>query len=52
VNKAGAGLVISSREGIVRPHTSKRDRAAFKAAADLKWGDAVEREITGGSRLE
>ena len=48
VSKAGAELVISSREGIVRPRIPKRDRPAFKAAADLKWGEAVEAEVTGG----
>ena len=46
VNKAGAVLVVSSRDGIVRPRIPKRDRAAYKAAADLKWGDAIEGEIT------
>ena len=48
VNKVGAGLVISSREGIVRPRIPRRDRPAFKAAADLKWGDAVAERPGGG----
>ena len=46
VSKAGAELVISSRDGIVRPRIPKRDRPAFKATAGLKWGGAVESEIT------
>jgi ribosomal protein RSM22 (predicted rRNA methylase) len=48
VNKAGAELVVSSREGIVRPRIPRRDRPAFKSASDLKWGDVLEEPVPGG----
>jgi ribosomal protein RSM22 (predicted rRNA methylase) len=41
VNKVGATLIVSSTEGIVRPRIPKRDRPAYRAASDLKWGDAL-----------
>jgi ribosomal protein RSM22 (predicted rRNA methylase) len=42
VNKAGVELIVSSREGIVRPRIQKRDRERFRQARDLHWGDALD----------
>jgi ribosomal protein RSM22 (predicted rRNA methylase) len=46
--KAGVDLTVSSREGIVRPHISKRDRAAFRLASSLAWGEALEETMDDG----
>jgi ribosomal protein RSM22 (predicted rRNA methylase) len=47
VNKAGVELIVSSREGIVRPRILKRNRPLYRHATDLKWGqvlpDPIER---------
>ena len=45
VNKVGATLTVSSTEGIVRPRVPKRDRPAYRAASDLKWGDALLKPV-------
>ena len=39
--KAGVELIVSSREGIVRPRIPKRNRPLYRWAADLKWGEAL-----------
>ena len=48
VGKAGVDLTVSSREGIVRPHIPKRDRAAFRRASSLAWGEALEKAMEDG----
>jgi ribosomal protein RSM22 (predicted rRNA methylase) len=40
-DKGGVTLIISSREGIVQPRIPKRDRARYRAADALHWGDAL-----------
>ena len=42
VGKAGVGLIVSSREGIVRPRIPKREREEFRRARELRWGDVLE----------
>ena len=39
--KAGVEVTVSSRDGIVRPYVSRRNRPLFKALSDLVWGDAL-----------
>jgi ribosomal protein RSM22 (predicted rRNA methylase) len=39
--KTGVELTVSSREGIVKLHTPKRDRLRFREWSDLRWGDAL-----------
>jgi len=34
-------LIVSSREGIVRPRAPKRDRALYRQLVDYHWGDAL-----------
>jgi ribosomal protein RSM22 (predicted rRNA methylase) len=45
LTKVYAQLTVSSTEGIVRPRIPKRDRPAYRAASDLKWGDALPNPI-------
>jgi ribosomal protein RSM22 (predicted rRNA methylase) len=40
-DKGGVTLIVSSREGIVQPRIPKRDRARYRAADALRWGDAL-----------
>jgi ribosomal protein RSM22 (predicted rRNA methylase) len=47
VSKAGAELIVSSREGIVRPRIPRRNRPLYRQAGDLKWGDALESPLDG-----
>lgn len=42
VGKAGVELIVSSREGIVRPRIAKRDKARFREAKEYKWGEALK----------
>ena len=41
VQKGGVELIVSSREGIVRPRFAKRDRAAYRQAGDYRWGQVL-----------
>ena len=41
VHKGTVELIVSSVAGIVRPEVPKRDRPAYRAAADHRWGDAL-----------
>ncbi len=40
-SKIGVQLTVSSREGIVKPRVSKRNRELYKRLGDLRWGDAL-----------
>ncbi len=40
-SKIGVELTVSSREGIVKPRVSKRNRELYKQLSDLRWGDAL-----------
>jgi ribosomal protein RSM22 (predicted rRNA methylase) len=40
-DKGGVTLIISGREGIVQPRIPKRDRARYRDADALHWGDAL-----------
>jgi ribosomal protein RSM22 (predicted rRNA methylase) len=42
VSKAGTVLTLCTPAGVERRTVPKRDKAAFRAAARLDWGDAVE----------
>jgi ribosomal protein RSM22 (predicted rRNA methylase) len=42
VDKGGVELIVSSRDGIVRPRIAKRDRQPFREARDLRWGVALD----------
>jgi ribosomal protein RSM22 (predicted rRNA methylase) len=39
--KAGVDLKLCTAEGIVPRKVMKRDKAAFRAVARAKWGDAL-----------
>jgi len=41
-NKAYAGVLISSRDGVVRHRALKRDRDAFRWVKHLEWGQILE----------
>jgi hypothetical protein len=45
VSKRGVELIVSSREGIVRPRIPKRDHARYRPAVDLHWGDSIKDRI-------
>jgi ribosomal protein RSM22 (predicted rRNA methylase) len=45
VSKGGVELIVSSREGIVRPRIPKRDHARYRPAVDLHWGDSIKDRI-------
>ncbi|HMA35856.1 MAG TPA: small ribosomal subunit Rsm22 family protein [Chloroflexia bacterium] len=40
-HKGGVELIVSSREGLVRPFIPHRDRARYRAASALRWGSAL-----------
>ena len=42
VGKGSVELIVSSREGIVRPRILKRHRGPFRDARDLRWGDTLD----------
>ena len=41
VTKAGLKMRLCTADGIVERNVLKRDKAAFKAVAKKKWGDAL-----------
>jgi ribosomal protein RSM22 (predicted rRNA methylase) len=41
IHKGFAELVVSSREGIVRPRVFKRERERYREVSDYRWGDAL-----------
>lgn len=45
IHKASVELIVSSRQGIVRPQILKRNRPQYREAADLKWGGILKREM-------
>ena len=42
LDKRGVELIVSSRDGIVRPLVPKHDRERFRPARDLHWGDTLD----------
>ncbi len=51
-DKGGVTLIVSSREGIVQPRIPKRDRARYRAADALRWGDALLAPLAGPGTAE
>jgi ribosomal protein RSM22 (predicted rRNA methylase) len=47
--KVGVELTVSSREGIVKPRVSKRDRQLYQQLSDLRWGDTLESLLAPGT---
>jgi ribosomal protein RSM22 (predicted rRNA methylase) len=47
VSKAGVELIVSSREGIVRPRIPRRNRPLYRQSTDLKWGEAMASPLDG-----
>jgi ribosomal protein RSM22 (predicted rRNA methylase) len=45
VGKVGVELTVSSRRGIIKPRSPRRDRARFREWSDLRWGNALVEEI-------
>jgi hypothetical protein len=41
IHKGFAELVVSSREGIVRPRVFKRERERYREVSDYRWGAAL-----------
>lgn len=52
VDKGGVELIVSSREGIVRPRISKRDRQQFRQAREYAWGEALLTPPAGANGMD